>query len=62
MDKLKEHWPKVAVGVAAAALGYAVYRSMSSEKALSEGKTARVKGKDGKEWPVPRKIIKESMS
>ena len=26
---MKEHWPKVAVGVAALALSYAVYRSMS---------------------------------
>jgi len=36
MDKLKEHWPKIAVGVAAVALSYAAYRSMSSDKALIE--------------------------
>jgi len=31
LEKLKEHWPKIAVGIAAVALGYAAYKSYASE-------------------------------
>lgn len=60
---MKEHWPKIAVGVAAIALSYAAYRSMASEAIKEDtNKISRVKGNDGKEWPVPRKILSEGMS
>ena len=36
MDKLNEHWPKIAVGAAAIALSYAAYRSMSSVEARKD--------------------------
>lgn len=64
MDNLKVHWPKyAAISVATLALGYMVYRGMSSSQAVKEaGKVVIVTGKDGKAWPAPRKIISESMS
>jgi hypothetical protein len=64
MDNLKEQWPKyAAISIAAIALGYMVYRGMSGNEALKEpAKALRIKGKDGKMWPAPRKIISESMS
>ena len=64
MDKLKDHWKEVAVGVAAVLVSYYAYRSLASEEKVPVGsaRTPRVKGKDGKEWPVPRKIISEDMT
>lgn len=64
MDKLKDHWKEVAVGVAAIVVSYYAYKSMSSGEKVTvdSARTPRVKGKDGKEWPVPRKIISEDMT
>ena len=54
MDKLKDHWPKIAaVSAVAIALGLLVY-SRQSTKAVKE---VAMKGKDGKVWPIPRQII-----
>ena len=62
MDNFKEHWPKyTAMGLAAIALTYLVYRGMSSEE-KETAKVLKIKGKDGKSWPAPRKIISESLS
>ena len=49
--------------MAAIVLGYMAYRSMNDEKDCVEAaKTPRIRGKDGKDWPIPRKLITESMS
>jgi len=64
LEKLKEHWPKIAVGIAAICMGYAAYKSYASESVLvsKEGETQWKKGQDNKSWPVPRKVISESDS
>ena len=58
MEKLKDHWPKIAaVSVVAVAVGLLIYSRNAEGNKVKE---VVQKGKDGKVWPIPRCIIKST--
>ena len=57
MEQIKQHWPKIAVGAVAIALGVYMLSRQSKEQAAVQDIKEQIKAIKPNEWPKMRRVI-----